>query len=96
MGRYLCLWEIDTSRIPVDAKERKTAWNLMLEVVKNDIKSGITKDYGVFVGEVNGYSVLEGTEVEVSTSLTQYTPYVQMKLYAVMSVNQVGEVIKKM
>lgn len=96
MGRYLLLWEIDTSRIPVDAKERSVAWNLLLELVKQDIKSGKTKDWGAFVGETNGYSVVEGTEVEVGSQLMQYAPYVQFKVYPVASANQVGEIIKKM
>jgi hypothetical protein len=96
MGRYMVLWEIDPSRIPVDVKERGVAWNLMLELVKQDVKSGRTKDWGAFVGEINGYTVVEGTEVEVGAQLMQYTPYVQFKVYPISTVAQVGEIIKKM
>jgi len=96
MGRYLVLWEIDHSRVPVDAKEIAAGWILLQEMVKQDIKSGITKDHGVFVGETKGYSVLEGTEVEVSSGLAKYAPYVIFKLHAVASVAQIGEILKKM
>jgi len=96
MGRYLALWEIDQSRVPVDAKEIAAGWSLLAEMVKQDIKSGITKDYGVFVGETKGYSVLEGTEVEVSSGLTKYAPYVIFKVHALASLAQITEVIKKM
>ena len=96
MGRYLVLWEIDSSKTPVDAKEIAAGWGLLTEMVKQDLKSGITKDYGAFVGETNGYSVMEGTEVEVSSSLAKYAPYLIYKVHAVMPVAQVGEVIKKM
>jgi len=96
MGRYLLLWKIDPSRIPVDAKERGVAWTLMLEMVKQDIKSGKTKDWGAFVGETNGYTVVEGTEVEIGSLLMQYAPYVQFEVHPVASVTQVGEIIKKM
>ena len=96
MGRYLVLWELDSSRSPVDAKEIAAGWSLLTEMVKQDLKSGITKDYGAFVGETNGYSVLEGTEVEVSAGLAKYTPYLIFKVHAVASVAQVGEIIKKM
>jgi hypothetical protein len=96
MGRYLVLWEIDSSKTPVDDKERVAGWSLLTETVKQDIKSGITKDHGQFVGELSGYSVLEGTEVEVSSGLAKYAPYVIFKLHAVLSVAQVGEIIKKM
>ena len=96
MGKYLLLWEIDSSRIPVDAKERGVAWTLMLEMVKQDLKSGKSKDWGSFVGELSGYSILEGTEVEVASVCMQYVPYVQFKVHPIATVTQVGEIIKKM
>jgi hypothetical protein len=94
MGKYLVLWEVDQSRVPVDAKERGAAWSFMLEMVKQDLKSGKAKDWGGFVGENNGYSIAEGTEVEVGNMLHQYTPYVTYKVHPVSSVSQIGEVIK--
>jgi hypothetical protein len=96
MGKYLVLWEIDRSRVPVDAKERGTAWGLLMEMVKKDIKAGITKDWGAFVGETNGYTVSEGTEVEIGNALMQYAPYVTFKTHPIASVAQVGDIIKKM
>jgi len=96
MGRYLVLWEIDSSRSPVNAKEMAAGWSLLTEMVKQDLKSGITKDHGAFVGEINGYSVLEGTEVEVTSTLAKYAPYVHFKLHAVVSVAQTSEILKKM
>lgn len=96
MGKYLVLWEVDQSRVPVDAKERSAAWSLLLAVVKQDLKSGIGKDWGGFVGENNGYSIAEGTEVEVANMLHQYTPYVIFKVHPVASVDQIAEVIKRM
>ncbi len=96
MGRYLALWEIDSSRSSVDTKEMADAMSLLAELVKQNIKSGITKDYGVFVGETNGYSIMEGTEVEVASVCAQYAPYVRFKIHAVASLAQISEVIKKM
>ena len=96
MGRYLALWEIDSSKTPVDAKEIAAGWSLLLEIVKQDLKSGIMKDWAAFVGETNGYLILEGTEVEVTAGLAKYAPYVIFKLHAVFSVSQMGEVLKKM
>jgi hypothetical protein len=96
MGKYLVLWEIDQSRVPVAAKERGPAWSLLLEMVKKDIKAGIVKDWKAFVGEINGYSIAEGTEVEVGNMLMQYAPYVSFKTHPVASVTQVGDIIKKM
>jgi hypothetical protein len=96
MGKYLVLWEVDRTRVPVDAKERGAAWGLMLDMVKKDIQAGMSKDWGSFVGELKGYAVAEGTEVEVANMLMQYSPYVSFKVHPIASVAQVGDVIKKM
>ncbi len=94
MGKYLMLWEIDTTKIPVSPKERGGGWNLLMGMVKQDIKRGLNKDWGAFVGEINGYAVLEGTEVEIMNALQQYVPFVHFKVHPVASVSQVDEMIK--
>jgi hypothetical protein len=94
MGRYLLLWEIDTTKVPVSPKERGAGWNALLQIVKQDMKKGMTKDWGAFVGEINGYSVAEGTEVEIGNMLQQFAPFVHFKVHPIASVSQVEEVIK--
>ena len=74
MAKYLLLWEIDTTKVPVSPKERGAGWKALMEMVKQDIKKGITKDWGAFVGELNGYSVDEGTEVEIGNVATTVHP----------------------
>ena len=96
MGRYLAMWEVDQSRVPVDGKEIAVAWSLLLELVKQDLKSSTMKDWGSFVGETNGYAIHEGTEVEVTAGLAKYAPYVIWKIHALVSVSQMGEILKKM
>jgi len=94
MAKYLLLWEIDTTRVPVSPKERGAGWKTLMEVVKQDMKKGMTKDWGAFVGEINGYSVAEGTEVEIGNMLQQFAPFVRFKVHPIASVSQVEEVIK--
>jgi len=94
MAKYLLLWEIDTAKIPVSPKERGAGWKALMEMVKQDIKRGFTKDWGAFVGELSGYAVDEGTEVEVMNALQQYTPFVHFKVHPIASVSQVDEMIK--
>jgi hypothetical protein len=96
MGKYLVLWEVDRSRVPVDAKERGATWGLMVDMVKKDMQAGVSKDWGSFVGELRGYAVAEGTELEVGNMLMQYTPYVTFEVHPIASVAQVGDIIKKM
>jgi len=94
MAKYLLLWEIDTMKIPVSPKERGTGWKMLMEMVKEDIKKGMSKDWGAFVGEINGYSVAEGTEVEIGNMLQQYAPFVHFKVHPIASVSQVEEMIR--
>lgn len=96
MGKYLMLWEFDRTRIPVDLKERGVGFNMLLEMVKQDIKKSLIKDWGVFPGEFAGYTVVEGIEVEIMKFVQQYTPFVYFKVHPIGSVAQVEEMIKAM
>jgi len=96
MGRYLLLWELDRSRAIVDPKERGAGFKLLVDMVNQDIKKGLTKDWGVFIGEHSGYSVVEGTEVDIMNQIQRYTPYVYFKVHPIGSVAQVEEMIKTM
>ena len=94
MGKYLLLWEIDQTKIPIDPKERGDGWGLLMAMIRQDIEKGITKDFGSFVGENNGYAIMEGTELEVMNTIAQYVPYCIFKVHPVASESQVNEMIK--
>ena len=96
MGRYLLLWEADESKIPVDPEERKLGWLGSIEMTKQDMKDGNTKDYGVFLGQPRGFSISEGTEEEVISSTLKYMPYFRFKVYPVASIEKIEEAIKAM
>ena len=94
MGKYLLLWEIDPTKIPVDLKERGGEFGALMKVIKQDMKEGILKDWGLFVGESHGYSVVQGTEVEVIKAIQQYTPFVCFAAHSIASVTQAEEMVK--
>ena len=94
MGKYLVLWEVDQTKIPISPQERGAGWGALIEMVKEDLKKGMMKDWGAFVGEINGYGVYEGTEVEIGNALQQYVPWVNFKVHAIASVDQVDKIIK--
>ena len=94
MGKYLLLWEIDPTKKPVDSKERGIEFKMLMKVIKQDTKKGILKDWGLFVGESHGYSVVQGTEVEVIKAIQQYTPFVYFAAHPIASVNHAGEMMK--
>ena len=94
MGKYLLLWEIDPTKIPVDLKERGGEFGALMKVIKQDMKEGLLKDWGLFVSEHKGYSVVQGTEVEVIKAIQRYTPFVCFAAHSIASVTQAGEMIK--
>ncbi len=94
MGKYLMLWEIDMTKLPVNPKERVAGWKPLIEMVKQDLKKGIIKDWGEFVGEGRGYSVAEGTEVEIQSLVEQFVPFVRFKVHSIASLSQVEEGMK--
>lgn len=94
MGKYLVLWEIDQTKIPVDPKERKDTWSLFMGVVRQDIEKGIVTDWGAFVGETKGYSINEGTEIEVMNALQQFVPYCIFTVHPIATESQINEMIK--
>jgi hypothetical protein len=96
MGRYLATWEIDHTKIPIDPKERGTGWSFLMGLVRQDFEKGITKDWGAFIGESNGYVVMEGTDLEVMKALQQYVPFCIFKLHPIATENNVNQMIKGM
>ena len=94
MGKYLVLWEVDQTKIPISPQERGAGWAALMDMVKEELKKGALKDWGAFVGETSGYAVTERTEVELANELNKYIPWVIFKVHQVMSVEQVDEVIK--
>jgi hypothetical protein len=94
MGKYLVLWEVDQTKIAIDPKERGEGWSLLMAMVRQDIEKGITKDWGSFVGEPKGYTIVEGSEVEVEKALQQYVPFCIYNVHPIMTESQVGEVLK--
>ena len=94
MGKYLVLWEVVQTQIPVDPKERGEGWGMLMAMVRQDIEKGVTKDWGAVVGETNGYFVAEGTELEVMNELQQYVPFCTFKVRPIATESQVNEMIK--
>ena len=96
MGKYLALWEIDKTRIPVDPKERGAGWSALIALAKKNLEIGLTKDWGAFVGETSGYAIYEGTELEVIKSIQQYIPFASFKVHPIASLDQVSEMIESL
>ena len=47
MGKYLLLWELNRTLIPVDPQERIKGFPGLMALVQQDIGKGLTKDWGL-------------------------------------------------
>lgn len=96
MGKYFMTWKIDPKMIPVSPDERAAAWQPMIEMVKKGMSDGLIKEWGAFVGENSGYSIAEGSEVEIGTLNQQWVPFVKFEGHAVASIEDIEKVINNL
>jgi hypothetical protein len=96
MPKYLVLWEVDPSRAAVDAKERGALWSGMIDMVKQDIADGTMLDWGCFVGETNGYTISDESEVELGKDLQRFFPFLTFTVKQIASLDQIAEVARSL
>jgi hypothetical protein len=96
MGKYLMLWQLNPSLIPVDPQERGKGFTALMNLIEQDIEKGITKDWGSFVGERNGYCIVEGSEVDVARMVQQYSPFCGFLTHPIASFDQMKEMLKSL
>ena len=96
MAKYLVTWEGDTSRFPVDPKERVKMVTGLVGMVKQMITEGKTLDWGIFLNGTAGYSVREGEAIELFKDLQKFSPYINYNVQEVLSVDATLEAAKSM
>lgn len=96
MARYIIMWEVDESRIPVDPAERKAAWLGAVEMAKQEIKDGLVKYWGGFLGQTKGFDIIEGTEDQVLSTTLKYIPYFRFNVIPLISIEKLEEALKAM
>ncbi|NVM31463.1 MAG: hypothetical protein HWN65_21675 [Candidatus Helarchaeota archaeon] len=94
MGIFLILWEADTTKLPIDRKEIGRGNELLIAAVKEDLKKGRIKHWGMILGEAAGYAVAEGDKMEISKTINQYNPFIKFKVNELLSIDEVAEVNK--
>jgi len=91
MAKYLLLWEIDTGRIPEDPNVRKEQWRALQDAVAKQLETGQMKDWGLCVGELTGYCIVEGTAADVGKVTRGYVPFVSFDVKQVITIQQAIE-----
>ena len=86
------LWEIDTSRTKKDKKEKKEQYIGFGDIVDQQIKQGIFKDWGVCVGELSGYAIFEGSVEDLHSFTFQWAPYTSFECREVLTIDQANKI----
>ena len=94
MSKYLLLWTLDPAHVPKDPRERGKGWEILMDMVKNDRDKGILKDWGAFPSEGRGYSIVEGSTLEVMKMSEQYAPFVHFEIHPAATMDEVGKLIR--
>ena len=96
MGKYIVHWEVDATRTPEGPKERQQQLLAFGDTVGQQLKSGEVKEWGGYVGELNGYAIIEGTEVDVHALTLLWVPFVKFKIKPLLSIEQSIQATKSM
>ncbi len=96
MAKFLVMWELDPTKVPVNPKERAAMWAPLVQRVRQNMKQGGTREWGSFAGETRGFSILEGDEMAVSMHVQQFLPFVTFKIHPFISIDQMEELIKNL
>ena len=94
LTKFVTLWELDRTRIPDDPEEQFRYWNMLVNMIKEDMKNGRTIDFGMFTGGFEGYVIREGTEQEIQMEISKYSTITNHKTYTILSISQLEEMLK--
>jgi hypothetical protein len=94
MAKCHLYWKLNLANIPADPKERGGGWGLLMAMIKQDMESGLIKDWGAFTSEGGGYCIVEGSNVEIMKMTEQYVPYVVFETKPVSTPEEVNEMIQ--
>lgn len=92
MARYLLRWELDNTRIPEDLAARKAQHRGFQDIVRQQMKGGEISDWGAYVGERNGFCLIEGSAEDVHKLTSRWIPWVLFEVREVLSLEQVVKV----
>jgi hypothetical protein len=96
MTKFYMTWELKSEAIPEDPEDAAKLWLAQLDMIKDQFKKGITTDWGIFAGELRGYSVSgDTTEDKLHALLLQWSPYVKFKVKTVLTVDQTIAAVKQ-
>jgi hypothetical protein len=95
MVKYIVSWKTVNARLPDNDEMRLKLETRFLETVRNSMKFGKLKEFGIFPYGNVGYAVFEGTETELAVEALKYAPYIEFEIHPVIGVDQYLEILTK-
>ena len=89
MAKYFATWEVVRERMAEDPQAIAASWKMLVAMVKANLESGTTKAWGAFPGTLSGYSIIEGTEMDVMRYTMQYAPHIAFDVRPLVEVSEV-------
>ncbi len=97
MTKYYVKWTMNPLEIPKNPEERMKAWQMAVQMVKDGLKSGRVKDWGMTTDLSKGYAIVEGKdETDVASYLGMWIPLLNLSAKPVLTVDQTAETLQKM
>ena len=83
--------------IPKNPEERMKMWKMATQMVKDGMKNGLVKDWGMTTDLSEGYSIIEAVnETDLAAYLGMRSPTLNLVAKPVFTVDQTAETLQKM
>ncbi len=97
MSKYYVKWTMNPLEIPKNPEERIKAWQLATKMVKDGLKSGFVKDWGMTSDLSEGYALLEAAnDTDAAAYLAVWLPILNLVAKPVLTVDQTEEMLQKL
>lgn len=94
--KYITLWEMNMAKFPTDLVESGKTMMKLVEMTKQWGKDNPGDEWGKFLGENKGYSIVNGTPEKVMKLSMMFSPYVEFKVFQAISIDEVEAAMKAM
>jgi hypothetical protein len=91
--KYIMLWEMDMSKFPADPIENAKIMTKLIEMTKQWKQAHPGVEWGKFLGENKGYSIVLSRE-DVMRASIMFSPYVVFITYEVVTLEEVDTAFK--
>jgi hypothetical protein len=93
--KYIMLWEMDMSKFPTDPAENAKLNAKLIEMTKYWVKTHPDGEWGKFLGENKGYSIV-GSQEDIMQASMMFSPYVEFKVYQAVTIEEIEVAFKAM